>query len=601
MTVPDRSWYDPVLDATLHTGWNAVVAVSGMPDRAPLATDIETPGLVDTFTINCVTMAWHDHTGRMHSALLDVRRDRFHADAAATAYETASAIILHNAPFDVPPLRHAGLLTDGDIGKVVDTIVLARFAYPDGYGPMGSKKLENCAVRLLGMTDFKDGMEMAFKAAGYKTQQAGYEGMDIDAPVYRLGAMADTVCTLRLEPVLRQQCITHTLDHPFVDHGATTVAEAQAVLAVPETNHRVMMLRSAVGLAVDRDYLERYAEQVADERALHTAALAVHGLEGGSGKAAGLIKWLEDRGELPAGWPRTPKGSPRATKDDLDGLDHPLATAQRGLATTDKVLGYLAKVSAQARVTGRCHPMVGILGASATGRMSYGSPELQQFPKAARAIICDDGQGLTSIDWAQIEPVTMALMARDDAFLAPFEAGADLYEPIMRAATQGNRDLAKIVLLATMYGQGVKSLARRIGHTEESAAQIKRQMLTGTMPKCEQWMATVEGIASNHGKVVTAGGRILPVDADGAFRAVNYVVQGSAADVLMASIAELHRRGISQHVQLAMHDELVVDTEVAAEVQEVMLTPPPFLERWAGRTPVLRTDRADMGHQWKKV
>ena len=47
--------------------------------------------------------------------------------------------------------------------------------------------------------------------------------------------------------------------------------------------------------------------------------------------------------------------------------------------------------------------------------------------------------------------------------------------------------------------------------------------------------------------------------------------------------------------------ELVVDTTVAAEVREIMLTPPPFLIQWAERTPVFRTDRADMGHAWAKV
>lgn len=599
--VPDASWFDPIMGAHLHTGGRAIEALTTtMPDGAMIATDIETPGLVDTFTINCVTIAWHDATGRMHSVLLDPRRTHGHLAAVADMYERASAIVLHNAPFDVPPLHHAGMLTLDQIDKVVDTIVLARFAYPDSYGPMGSKKLENLAVRLLGMTEFKGGMELAFKAAGYRTQQAGYEGMDIDAPVYRFGAMADTIATLRLEPVLREHCIAHTLDHPFVDHGATTRAEAETILSVPEINHRVMMRRSARGLAVDMAFLERYQEQVADARHQHTATLAAAGLEGGSGKGYGIVDYLAGIGELPADWPRTPTGKWRATKDDLETLDHPLATAQRGLAQTDKVLGYLAKVTAQARVTGRCHPMVGTLGASATGRMSYGSPELQQFPADARAIIVDDGQGLTSIDWSQIEPVTMALMARDTEFLAPFEAGADLYEPIMRACGV-DRPLAKIVLLATMYGQGTKSLARRIGHTEESAAQIKRQMLTGTMPKCEQWMATVEGIATNHGKVVTAGGRILPVDQAGAFRAVNYVCQGSAYDILAHTIVEMKRQGIADHIQLAMHDELVVDTEVAELTQQIMLTPPPFLTKWAGRTPTLRTDRADMGHAWAKV
>ena len=46
-----------------------------------------------------------------------------------------------------------------------------------------------------------------------------------------------------------------------------------------------MLRRSARGLAVDRDYLVTYAEQVDVERNLAEAEMALHGLEGGSGKA----------------------------------------------------------------------------------------------------------------------------------------------------------------------------------------------------------------------------------------------------------------------------------------------------------------------------
>lgn len=597
--VPDASWRNTALACTMHTGRNAIEVVRGMPSGVPVATDIETPGL-ESFAINCVTAAWVGWDGTVETVLLDAGRDNQHRMACRDLYANASSLILHNASFDVPRLWYQGLIDAAEIRKVVDTVVLARFAYPESYvGPMARKTLENLAVRLLGLNDLKGGMERAFSAAGYKTIQAGYEGMDIDSPVYRIGAMADTVATLRIEPILRAHAIEWTLDHPFIDHGATTREQAEAVLAIQETVHHVMLARSARGLAVDTAFLERYREEVYDDRQRHIAALAVHGLEGGSGKGAGLVKWLEARGELPGDWPRTPKGAPSSAKDHLDTLDHPLAAAQRALATSDKVEGYLAKVSRQAASTGRCHPQVSVLGASATGRMAYGSPELQQFPKAARAVITDDGQGLTSLDWSQIEPVCMGLMSRDEEFLLPFEGGADLYEPIMRACGV-DRPLAKVILLATMYGQGARSMAKRIGHTEESAAQIRRQMLAA-MPRCRDWMAKVESVAVTHGKIVTAAGRILPVDQAGSFRAVNYICQGSAYDVLAHSIVEMDRQGLSDHLQLAMHDELVVDTEVAAEVEHIMLTAPQFLEDWAGRRPTLRTDRADMGHVWQKV
>ena len=1185
--VPSRSWYDPVLDATMHTGANAVRAAdqfcNRLPHRStPIAFDIETPGLDNVFTINCVTAAWDWPDGGTQTILLDPQRDEEHWEVAVALLHAARTVAFHNVPFDAPPLYHAGLINDSTIKRIVDTLLITRFAVPDVMVP---KNLTALSVRHLGLDDDKGGLERAFKAAGYKTQQAGFEGMDITSPVYRYGAMADTVATLRIEPLMRAKALHWATDHPFATYGATTEAEAEQLLWTQETVHRVMLRRSAVGLAVDRAYLDRYAEQVDVDRNLAIAELAAHGLEGGSGKGAKLVEYLAERGELPANWPRTPTKKLRATKADLDGLDHPLAAAQRKLAQIEKVMGYLEKVDRQASVTGRCHPQVSTLGASATGRMciptthriltrrgvlthdevqvgdetidmngqwarvtgvhrypdqdtiiyrsrlttleatdehrwvsrsesgggwqvgpleltqrrsvllvpegkyditartidaqtdgetlaavvgmlitdgrctvnyakggrgdmrahiyqstrkfytefrrvipdealmydrvldrpgdnenhemrlktrwlrprlakagldgaehltanpslvswvlglserecaafltaaylgdgiadpaggqrmiaqreqarhalmvaayrlgvrctrrsvpptgwgtddieeicfqtaphihtrhmeidkgrcdvwcvttesgtftafsdmpyltgnSYGSPELQQFPADARAIITDDGQGLTSIDWSQIEPVTMALMAKDHEFLAPFEAGSDLYEPIQRSAGI-ERPVAKVVLLGTMYGLGIAKLARQIGHTEESAAQIRRQMFEA-MKGCERWMRKVQNVAETYGKVVTAGGRILPVDQGFEYKAVNYClsphtlilrsdlthvradtisvgdrlvafdehpqregdnarkyhqmrtatveavstvvkptvvvhtsdgmstrcsddhqwlvrpvrrrkgqptlrwknaidlipgdellsvgrwqtdtsrtagylaglldgeghltrnvdgqrkscqmtfsqmagpvmdaylkgmadlglpahhrprgetstsptdsattsgvrtvmravgtlrperfvaraesiyegraitagltepvtvtgvaligetklvsiqtstrtliangylshncIQGSAYDVLANSIVEMDRRGIGDHIQLAMHDELVVDTEVAEEVQQIMLTPPEFLITWAERVPVLRTDRADMGSAWTKV
>lgn len=592
--VPDRTWFDPVLGAQLSTGADAALEAVGFPG-GDLATDIETPGLDNSFTINCVTMAWRAD-GKLRSVLLDPARDPRHADLVRLMYGRAARIILHNAAFDVPPLQHAGLLTPDQISRVVDTLLLARFAIPDTFVP---KNLAALSSRFLGYADFADGMKRAFAAAGYRTIQAGFEGLDIGSPIYRFGAMADTVATLQLEPVLRQLALDWTLDHPFSTHGATTRDAAVATLEKQERVNRVMLRISARGLAVDMDYLDRYREQVEAERQKHLAALAAVGLEGGSGKGGKMVDYLDSIGELPDAWPRTPTGKLKATKELLEGLDHPLAHAQRQLAVSDKVTGYLEKVARQAAVTGRCHPQVGVLGASATGRMSYGVPELQQFPADARPIIGDDGQGLTSLDWSQIEPVTMANMAGDTAFLEPFEGGADLYEPIQRAAGI-DRPTAKVVLLAAMYGQGIPKLARTIGHTEESAAQIRRQMFAA-MPRCGKWMSRVVDIAAQHRRIITAGGRILSVDPGFEYKAVNYCIQGSAYDVLAHTIVTLDERGLADHLHLAMHDEVVVDSEIAFEAERIMRTPPPFLEAWAGRTPVLRTDRADMGHSWLKV
>lgn len=596
MILPDWNDYFPALHAFLACGEvKTAEALRELRPGATVAIDIETPGVSDPFTIKCVTAAWHIEGGMVQSVILDPLRNSADRYAVRSIMERAGVLVLHNSSFDVPGLVATQLMTEAEIAKVADTIVYARMAYPD---TLMKKSLEALSVRLLRVEEMSGGMDRAFAAAGYKSRAQGFASMDIDSPIYRFGAMADTVCTLRLLDEIREEAVNRLLNHPFDKYGITDPAEAIVTAEEQQEVNRVMLRRSARGLAVNLEYLDSYREQVEGGVMRAEALLSGSGVRPGNGND--LMAAIDKMGDLPGNWPRTPTGRLKADKANLEKLAHPLADAHREVAHGNKVIGYLEKVVARSRFTGRLHPQVNVLGASATGRMAYGEPELQQFPEEARPIIVCDGQGLTSLDWSQIEPVTLANMAHDIGFLAPFEAGADLYEPIQRAAGI-ERKTAKVVLLATMYGQGEAKLARTIGQSPEAASQIKRQMLAA-MSESAKLMGKISQVAATYGIVITVGGRILTVPQfDGeyaAYKGVNYTVQGSAYDILAWTILEAERRGLGQHIQLAMHDELVVDTPVAAEIEEIMRTPPPALIRWAERVPVLRTDRADLGHTW---
>lgn len=601
--VPARTDYDPMLGATLHTGADALGVFSGHgPGRyvgGPVAFDNETPGLHDPFTVKCVTAAWNAADG-VHAVLLDpTHRDTDRAETRAIL-GTAEQLVFHNAPFDVPSLVVNGWADRDVVWRAYDTLVIARMCWPD---PLTDKSLEGLAVRVLRMNQLKDGLKIAMRAAGVKSKTQWYAEGDIHMPTYRFGAMADTVVTLRVLAPLWDLTVERLTDHPFTDRGLTDPVEASAVIEREQLVNRIMMRRTAAGLAVDREQLDAYREEVETDLVLAEKALRDEGIEPGANAGKDLVKRLAASGELPSAWPRTPGGALSAAKDNLEKLNHPLADAHRRHAEIGKIVGYLEAVAARSRVTGRLHQQVNVLGASATGRMSYVEPPLQQFTGKARPIITDDGQGLTSIDWSQIEPVTMANMACDDEFLAPFEAGADLYEPIMRSAGI-DRKLAKVILLGTMYGQGDKAIAAKTGHTLDSALQIKRQMFAA-MPECKAFMDRVVTVANTYGIVPAVDGRILSVPQFNGeytgYKAVNYVCQGSAYSILSDTIVRVHAAGLSDHIQIALHDELVVDTPAAEEVREIMLTPPEFLERWSGRRPVFRTDMAHMDHHWASV
>ena len=598
--VPDHHAYYPHISAWLATGQAARDAVDILPAGAVVAVDTETMGLgADSFTLKCLTAAWETPNGTV-SILLDPTRRDDDAHAAGELISRAGVLVLHNAAFDVPPLYQNGVMGLADIAKVHDTVIYARMAYPD---PIVNKSLESLATKLVGFPDAEVTMAQLFKANGLTTAE-GFRAFDIDKPIYRLGAMADTVATLRLLPQIQAKAWSRLAEgHPFDAYGVDS-AGAVALMEREQEVNRIMLRRSARGLGVDTDYLATYEETHARELTAARDALAAEDLDPDAGNLGFLlVSKLEERGELPADWPRTDSGRLRATKDDLPKLDHPLAASARKVAELGKVTGYLTKVNDMVKVTGRVHPQVGILGASTTGRMAYSWPELQQFPADARPIIVSES-GLTSVDWSQIEPVVMANCARDVAFLEPFENGADLYAPI-QAAAGVTRKVAKVLLLAAMYGQGRNSMAAALGISTEEAQRLQAGMFSA-MPTTRGFIDRLRQIGEDTGLIITADGRVLPIPVINgqrmAYKAVNYFCQGSAYSVLADTIIRMEAAGLGDSIHLALHDELVVDTEAAEAVAEIMRTPPEFLLKWTGgRVPVFKTDTNDMGTAWAYV
>lgn len=595
--VPDESIRMPVLGAVFHTGSNALDAVSHMPAGIDAALDIETPSVTDSFTIKCVTAAWSQH-GEIQTVLLDpLRRPADHA-AVRTIVGRARWLVLHSSPFDIPGLVAAKMMTLDDIAKVMDTILLARAAWPDSFERKG---LEALAPKVLNLPGGDGALKAAIKSSGLGSKAKWFDKGDIDMPTYRRGAMADTVVTLRLAYPLYEAACGRMLNHPFSTYGATDRAGASAIIDRLLRVNRDLLRRAARGYEVDLDYLDTYVDKVTAARFTAEKALTAAGCRPGNG--LDVVTKLDAEGALPAGWGRTPTGRLKADKKAMGMLpDHPLALAHLEVAHTKKVIGYMEKTVDRSAVTGRLHPQFSVLGASATGRMSASEPEVQQFPEDARPIIrADAGRSMTSIDWSSIEPALMAWMAQDWDFITPFEQGADIYEPIQRLANIPRKQ-AKVLMLALMYNQGKASTAASLKTDTETAMDIKYRVLNA-MPVTAGYMRKIKAIASQYGLVITVGGRILPMEQyNGIYsdhKAVNAVAQGSCADMMYHALDLCGRAGLADHVHLSLHDELVVDTEVADEVRHIMETPPPeLIARAGGRRPVIKTDANFLGPHW---
>lgn len=619
--VPDFSAWDPTLSAKLHHGSHALDAAWEVVRNAPrpVGLDIEAGGLGPlAFSIRCVTAAWDTEDGT-HAVILDPRRPD-HAQAVKDLTDWAGVLVLHNASYDWPVLYQYGLVTLEDTAKVWDTVVASRMAYPD---PTVSKQLGDLVTRkdLVAMSDTDVTMATAFSAAGYSTQRDGWETMDIDQPVYRLGAMADTVATLRLGPEILEAAVLQLTSSPYANAPASSAlsrapkVDRQRALELVEREqvvNRVMLRRSAVGILVDQEYLGSYQAEHTAALESARAVLEAEGLDPDAGNLGKkVLELLAERGDLPGDWPRTANGGLKADKKAMAQLAEvpaaqELAAAQRKVADLAKVSGYLEKVSGYAAITGRVHPQVGVLGASATGRMSYREPELQQFSADARPILIPDpGQEWVSIDWSSIEPVVVANAAGDTDFLHGFNyEAADLYQPIVQYAGV-DRKTAKVVLLAAMYGQGRALLAHNLGTTEDQAQEIQARVFQA-MPQTRRFLDALRMEADTKGATVTADGRVLPVPTDPAgrvmgYKATNYFTQGTAYSVLSSTIYRLERAGLADAIQLAMHDELVVTASAQDQVRQVMETAPDWLVEFTGHPVVLRTDTNALPGHWAYV
>lgn len=624
-----------------HTD-DALAEIKAAADRTldrTLVADIEGFGLgLSARQLKCVTIG--DRFGTQ-AVVLDPR-DPLQHNQIRDAFEWADRIVFHNSPFDVPNMHLNGLWDLAWCFKVTDTLIYSRLALPD---ERARKNLGEAAARWLGGSG-DDQLKKTFKALGMSTTE-GYKAFDLDRPVYLQGAVSDVLVTAALWPVVRQAAYdTLTKGHPFTSNGVTG-SEAWELVEREQILNRRGLWRSCKGMRVDFEFLDRFraTNQQAQDRA--EKELLTAGITPGNGQH--LLKALDAIGAVPPDHPRTKTGLLQADAKALERLGHPLAKLfldQKKLAKIGN--DYLVKIATLADKNGRVHPQLNFLAAT-TGRASMNDPPCHQLPNAARGILlADEGDSLSSIDMSQIEPVVLANIAGDSRVISGYERGiTDVYTELGIAtgmlppgtttadteqktpagkALKATRGVLKVVLLAQMYGEGLAKLSADLGldtgpyeaiDADEAQwrgipvgtvvprfaeAKRYRALVFGAMPQSAELMAKLKMIAKQYRKVFTVSGRILgvPVGRFGveAHKGINFFVQGGAYDVLADAMLRIEREGLGDAFYLSMHDEFIVSTEAAGDIQQIMQTPPERLCWLAKRRPLIRCDREDFGERW---
>jgi DNA polymerase-1 len=509
---------------------------------------------------------------------------------------------MHNSTYDAPVLVRTGLMDPENIAKVVDTLIFARLADPD---ERSRKSLDVCAEKMLGAKG-QNLIVQVFRSQGMTKKQGFYE-FDIDRWEYLLGAVTDGLVTAALRPVVEAAALRQlTTDHPFSKWGVTG-DEAHRLVWREQRINRMMLRRACKGLRVDFEFLDKYREANAITVREAEEALTEAGIRPGVGTDLAAV--LEAAGAMPDDHPRTAKtGQYQMTAKLVEQIGHPLAKQFIEHKRILKIQNdYLVKIQDLADAEGRIHPTTSML-AAVTGRSSMSDPPLQQFPQPARGIIlADEGDTLTSIDWSQIEPVVISNIAGELGAVEHYESGGDFYDGVAAMAGGISRTSAKVTLLAQLYGEGIKKLAADLGMSVDDARELKNQIF-GSLPRVRDMAQRMRNISTEHKKVFTLSGRIIPIPMglwDGEWsiqshKGTNFLVQGSAYDVLAEALIAIEDAGLGDAVYLSIHDELVTSSCAAHDVQKIMETPPARLCEISGRVPILRTDRAELGERWSK-
>jgi len=308
--------------------------------------------------------------------------------------------------------------------------------------------------------------------------------------------------------------------------------------------------------------------------------------------------------------------APSFTKNFLSAHNHPLVQKIAKAREVNKAHTTFIDTIIRYEHKGRIHADINQIrsdqGGTVTGRFSYSNPNLQQIPARNKDLgplirslfVPEEGCEWGCFDYSQQEPrlvVHYASLDQDtsvfgvkDAYL---NSDADFHTTVSKMADIP-REQAKTINLGLFYGMGKAKLQAELGVSKDKAEDLFA-IYHQRVPFVKTLMKSVSNRAQQRGQIRTLLGRLcrfhlwepnrfginkaLPfeqaVQEHGqgnirrayTYKALNKLIQGSAADMTKKSMLDLYKEGIIAHIQI--HDELdlsVESPEQAKKVVEIM-------------------------------
>ena len=501
--------------------------------------------------------------------------------------KTPADKIFHNAMYDVCWIRALGLSING---RIIDTMIASALVDENQM----RYDLNNCAKLYTGKSKNESDLYAAAKDWGIDAKAEMYK-----LPAIYVGAYAekDAEITLELWKELQKEIYTQDIE---------------SIFSLETELFPCLVDMRFLGVRVDVQAAHKLKQELVEQEKQCLLEVEKETQVDVQIWAARSIAQVFDK--LKLDYDRTEKTqSPSFTKNFLQNHPHPLvkliAQAREINKAHTTFIDTILKHSYKGRIHAEINQLRSDNGGTVTGRFSYSNPNLQQIPARNKDLgprirslfIPEEGHTWGCFDYSQQEPRLVVHYAAlqnlygSGEVLDAYNDGDADFHSIVAEMADIPRSQAKTINLGLFYGMGKNKLQAELGISKDKSDSLFRQY-HNKVPFVKQLMDNVMHRAQDSGKIRTLLGRLcrfhlwepnqfgihkaLPHDAALAehgpgikraytYKALNKLIQGSAADMTKKAMIELYKEGITPHIQV--HDELDISVDGNADkIVEIM-------------------------------
>ena len=522
-------------------------------------------------------------------------------------FECPADKIMHNAQYDAGWIKRMGFELKG---RIIDTMLIASLLDENRF----SYSLNALSYDLLGKTKSEKGLVEAARSFGVDPKAEMWK-----LPAMHVGAYGEADAELALE-----LWNYFSIQLGKEDLWNIVNLELDLLPCLIEMTWR--------GVRVDQDRVEQTRNSlVKRERQVMKEIKKVAGSDVEIWAAQSLVKAFDKVGLQ---YPKTEKGAPSFTKLFLQENNHPLAQLIVEARNLNKTTGtFLQTIMKHCHADGRIHSHINQIrsddGGTVSGRLSMNSPNLQQIPARDPEIgpmirslfLPEEGEQWAAIDFSQQEPRILVHYAHvyGQSRNLPLEGASDFVQAYnddpntdfhTMVAEMANipRKQAKVVNLAMMYGMGVGKLSEQLDISMDDAKSLINQyhkrvpfvkgLMNGVMNrlndksssgsirsilgrKCrfDRWEPDTFAMnkALPYQEAVQEYGATTRLKRAYTYKALNRLIQASAADMTKKAMVDLYKEGLVPLTQI--HDEIamsVKDKEQAKYIADIMTSAVPL-------------------------